>query len=109
MKDHDRNKESIGIRILAGLLSIPVFEIAMLFLGGGLYRHRAFQLLPLWFHIVYCLLAASIGVLFGFRGLAWLMGHLFFTHWGEEKNIFITITLWGVLVVATSVMHRFLN
>lgn len=111
MQSHKVSKESIGARLMAGVLSIPIFEVALFFTGTiGFYRTpRVFQLLPLWFHVVYCLLAASIGLLFGFQGLAWLMGHLFFTHWGEEKNMLITLALWVTLLVFTSGIYRFFN
>ncbi|SFU70122.1 hypothetical protein SAMN05216350_10425 [Polaromonas sp. YR568] len=93
--------ESEGIvwRLVAALVAIPVFEIS-LYLGTYLVfpsRDLAYLLMaiPLWMHAVYAGAAAVVGLVFGFKGITWLLGHLFLTHHENEQNKVITFLLWG--------------
>ena len=93
--------EGLGWRLVAALIAIPIFEIS-LFLGMYLVfpsRGMGFVFLsiPLWVHGVYVGAAAAVGLLFGFNGIIWLLGHLFFTHHENEKNRLVTGLLWGAL------------
>jgi len=93
--------ESEGIvwRLVAALVAIPIFEVS-LFLGTYLVlpsRDMAYLLMaiPLWVHAVYAGTAAAVGLVFGFKGITWLLGHLFMTHREEEKNLLVTRLLWA--------------
>jgi hypothetical protein len=93
--------EGPGWRLIAALVAIPIFEIS-LFLGMYLvYPSRGmgyvFLSIPLWVHGIYVGAAAVVGLLFGFKGIVWLLGHLFFTHHEDERNRLVTGLLWGAL------------
>jgi hypothetical protein len=93
--------EGLGWRLVAALLAIPIFEIS-LFLGMYLVfpsrgMGHVFLAIPLWVHGVYVGAAAAVGLLFGFSGIVWLLGHLFFTHHENERNPLVTGLLWGAL------------
>ena len=99
-KASDPNLEDEGFffRLLAAAIAVPLFEVS-LFLGiyaaGGSRRSSYFFLsIPAWVHIVYCSAAIAVGLIFGFRGLTWLLGHLFMTHFENEQDKRITIALW---------------
>ena len=94
--------EGLGWRLLAALVAVPVFELS-LFLGAYLVfpSHSVLYLLmaiPLWVHGVYVAAAAAVGLLFGFKGIIWLLGHLFMTHHEDEQNKVVTFLLWGALL-----------
>lgn len=93
--------ESEGLlwRLVAAMVAVPIFE-ASLFLGMYLvYPSRDigyfFLMIPLWVHGVYVGAAVAAGLLFGFGGITWLLGHLFFTHHPSERNRLVTSILWG--------------
>ena len=95
--------ESEGLlwRLLAALVAVPLFE-ASLFLGMYLLlpaRREAylFMAAPLWMHGLYVGTAALVGLLFGFKGITWLLGHLFLTHREEENSRLVTFLLWGAM------------
>jgi hypothetical protein len=64
---------------------------------------------PTWFHIVFVGLAATIGLVFGFRGITWLLGHLFMTHFDNQKSQATTIAIWAVLLSAVALAYRLAN
>jgi hypothetical protein len=93
--------EGLVWRLVAALIAISLFDIS-LFLGMYLvFPSRGmgyvFLAIPLWVHGVYVGAAAAVGLLFGFNGIIWLLGHLFFTHHENERNRLVTGLLWGVL------------
>ncbi|MEO8389747.1 hypothetical protein [Polaromonas sp.] len=105
--------ESEGIvwRLVAALVAIPIFEIS-LYLGLYLILSPRslsylFMAIPLWMHGVYAGAAALVGLLFGFNGITWLLGHLFFTHREEERNRLISALLWGGLLGLALVASHF--
>jgi hypothetical protein len=106
--------ESEGIvwRLVAALVAVPLFE-ASLFLGMYLiYPSRGmayfFMAIPLWMHGVYAGAAALVGLLFGFNGITWLLGHLFMTHHENERNRLVTALLWGGLAGLAFVASHFM-
>jgi len=93
--------EGLPWRVVAALVAVPIFE-ASLFLGLYLlYPSRGmaylFMMIPLPVHIAYVGLALAAGLLFGFKGITWLLGHLFLTHHENERNRLVTALLWGAL------------
>lgn len=91
--------EGLLWRLVAAMVAVPIFE-ASLFLGMYLvYPSRDigyfFLMIPLWVHGVYVGAAVATGLLFGFGGITWLLGHLFFTHHENERNRLVTSILWG--------------
>ena len=105
--------ESEGIvwRLVAAVVAVPIFEIS-LYLGLYLIlspRSLTWLLMaiPLWMHAVYAGAAAAVGLLFGFKGITWLLGHLFMTHHGNEQSRAVTFLLWGVLLGLAFVASRF--
>lgn len=107
--------ESEGIvwRLVAALVAVPIFEVS-LYLGLYLMlspRSLTYLLtaIPLWMHAVYAGAAAAVGLLFGFRGITWLLGHLFLTHRGEENSRLVTFLLWGGLLGLAFVASHFVE
>lgn len=105
--------ESEGLlwRLVAALVAIPIFEIS-LYLGLYLILSPRslsylFMAIPLWMHGVYAGTAALVGLLFGFNGITWLLGHLFMTHHENERNRLVTALLWGGLAGLAFVASRF--
>ena len=64
---------------------------------GSLDDRPTFFSIPAWLHIFYCSVAVAVGLIFGFRGLTWLLGHLFMTHFENDQDERITIALWLAL------------
>jgi hypothetical protein len=98
MKKSGDEAETLGFRLLAAVLSIPIFELS-LFLGfhaatGSRRSSYLFFSLPLWLHAVYMTGAVGVGFVFGFQGITWLLGHLFLTHFPNERSIKMTALLW---------------
>lgn len=91
--------DTFKYRVLAGLVAIPVFELSLyLALGdqSGKWAQYAFLLrVPVWVHVLYAGAAAVVGLIFGFNGITWLLGHLFMTHFENERNPAITGALWA--------------
>jgi hypothetical protein len=107
--------ESEGIvwRLVAAVVAVPVFEIS-LYLGLYLIlspRSLTWLLMaiPLWMHAVYAGAAAAVGLLFGFKGITWLLGHLFMTHRGDDNNRLVTFLLWGGLLGLAFLASRFVE
>jgi hypothetical protein len=107
--------ESEGIvwRLVAAVVAVPIFEIS-LFLGTYLVfpsRDMAYLLMaiPLWMHGVYVAAAATVGLVFGFKGITWLLGHLFMTHHVNEQSKAVTFLLWGGLLALAFVATRFVE
>lgn len=95
------DSEGLLWRLVAALVAVPIFE-ASLFLGMYLlFPSRSmgylFLMIPLWVHGVYLGVAVATGLLFGFGGITWLLGHLFFTHHENERSRLVTSVLWGAL------------
>lgn len=90
--------ETLVSRLCAGFIAAPIFEVSLLaavFLLAGRWGARVFMSeVPAWTHVVYMGVAAVIGFTFGLRGLVWLLGHLFLTHKGSERNISVTAAVW---------------
>jgi hypothetical protein len=101
MPSEAANAESLLQRLLAGLIAAPLIEISLLLslcVIGGRGGTRLYFALPALFHAVIICLAAALGLLMGFRGLLWLQGHLFYTHFESAKNWLLTAALWGIIV-----------
>ena len=101
----DAERETLVHRLLAALVAIPVFELSLyLALGqfSGQWSQYAFLTkVPLWIHGLYVGAASIVGLILGFKGITWLLGHLFLTHFENERDPRITGALWaafGVLV-----------
>lgn len=94
--------EGLLLRLLAASIAAPLFALAML-LGlsvlGGRWAAHLFTSIPLGVHLLYAGLAAGVGLLFGFKGLTWLMGHLFMTHFEGQRNELVTAALWLIFAV----------
>lgn len=96
--DTSLEEEGFFFRLLAAAIAVPLFEVSLflgIYAGGGSRGSSYFFLsIPAWVHIVYCGAAIAVGLVFGFRGLTWLLGHLFMTHFENERNERITVALW---------------
>jgi hypothetical protein len=105
--------ESEGLlwRLVAALVAVPVFEVSLLLGMYLIYPSRGiayvFLSIPLWMHGVYAGAAALVGLLFGFNGITWLLGHLFLTHHENERNRLVTALLWGALLGLAFVASHF--
>lgn len=94
--------EGIVWRLVAAVVAVPIFEVS-LYLGLYLIlspRSLTYLLMaiPWWMHAVYAGAAAAVGLLFGFKGITTLLGHLFLTHHENEQNKVVTFLLWGGLL-----------
>ncbi len=94
------DSEGVLWRLVAALVAVPIFEASLL----GMYlvfpsrsMGYLFLMIPLWVHGVYLGAAVATGLLFGFGGITWLLGHLFFTHHENERQVWLTSALWGSL------------
>ncbi|MEY8688779.1 MAG: hypothetical protein AB9M53_02710 [Leptothrix sp. (in: b-proteobacteria)] len=99
---------------MAALVAIPVFELS-LFLSfyttsGSKGATYFYLLVPAWVHVIFIGTAVVVGLIFGFKGITWLLGHLFLTHFENERNERITVALWaaiiGVAAIAYFAAHR---
>jgi hypothetical protein len=88
------------LRLCAAFIAAPIFEVSLLItlvlLLGRRGAREFLSEVPLWTHAAYMGVAAAIGFAFGFRGLIWLLGHLFVTHRGNERNLFVTVAAWSL-------------
>lgn len=105
------DSEGLLWRLVAALVAIPIFEIS-LYLGLYLILSPRslsylFMTIPLWMHGVYAGAAALVGLLFGFNGITWLLGHLFMTHHENERNRLVTVLLWAGLLGMALVASEF--
>ena len=109
----DSTPESLGLRIAAALIAIPVFELSLYFglqlFGSGRRSGYLFILLPMPIHLVYIGAAVVVGLTFGFGGITWLLGHLFFTHFRRERNIVTTVGLWAAILGCAFIASRFVK
>jgi hypothetical protein len=94
-------------RLLAALVAIPVFELSLyLALGqhsGAWAQYTFLQRVPVWVHVLYAGAAAGVGLIFGFKGVTWLLGHLFMTHFENERNPAITAALWAAFAALIAI------
>lgn len=109
-RDAEDDGESLGFRLLAALVAVPVFELS-LFLGlyavsGPRRSGYLFFFVPLWFHVVYVAIAVAVGLVFGFSGLIWLLGHLFYTHFEHERKLSVTAALWLGILALVGLAYR---
>lgn len=102
--------EGIRLRLLAALIAVPIVEFSLFF---GCYiavdRRKAayiFFALPAWLHVTTSAVALLVGLVAGFAGLTWLLGHLFVTHFPEDKNMRVTAALWLCICVLAFVGYR---
>jgi hypothetical protein len=94
--------ERLPERLLAALLAAPLLEVSLLLslcVIGGRGGARLFLALPAVFHGVMICLAAALGLMMGLRGLLWLQGHLFYTHFESSKNWQMTAALWAIIAL----------
>ena len=100
--------ETLEPRLLAGVFAVPLVEVpfvvTLLLLSYPGPSAWAFRLVPLWIHFALIATAFTIGLISGYGGLVWLIGHLFYTHFPAERNARITTALWLVIALATVVI-----
>ena len=100
----DDQNEGLGMRLLAAMVAFPIFELSLLIAsllisGKGMRRFMLLYFhIPGWVHLVYALTAVFVGLLFGFKGVTWLLGHLFLTHPSDERDKGTTIFLWAGII-----------
>lgn len=100
---HDE-PEGLMIRLLVALVSVPIFELSLimgLWLAAGESSWRFFVIyesIPASVHWALAGVAVAVSLVFGSKGLAWLMGHLFGTHHASQQSTLATCVLWGVVV-----------
>jgi hypothetical protein len=103
------DSEGLGMRLLAALIAAPLFELSLYLVIALISREWRsgflFFELPLWLHLVYSGLAAGVGLIFGFSGLTWTLGHLFLTHREEEKSEWVTALLWCVVLALAALTY----
>jgi hypothetical protein len=100
--------ERLPQRLLAALLAAPLLEVSLLLslcIIGGRGGARLFIALPAVFHGVMICLAAALGLMVGLRGLLWLQGHLFYTHFESAKNWQMTAALWAIFAFVVWLAH----
>lgn len=107
----DEEHETLTMRLLAAVIAIPIFELSLyisLALVGFTRRSGAllYMHIPLWGHAALVGTACVVGLLFGFRGITGLLGHLFLTHTGRERNETITCALWAGLLVLAGLLYQ---
>lgn len=99
MKTGDPGDETALTRVCAALIAGPVLELSVLATvwawGGRIAVYHFLRAVPFWLHVAYFLVAAIVGLLAGFRGLTWIVGHLFRTHAPDERSWSVTVMLWG--------------
>lgn len=103
-RDSEDDGESLAFRLLAAIVAVPVFELSLFLglyaVGGSRRAGYLFFFVPLWFHVAYLAIAVAVGFVFGFSGLVWLLGHLFWTHFEHERKASVTAALWlGILAL----------
>jgi len=102
----DEEDEGFLLRLVAAMIAAPLFEMALflaLWLATGRGAGYLFLQIPLWVHGLYAVIAVGVALLFGFRGITWLMGHLFWTHMEGERNELITAALWAIFAVMVAI------
>ncbi len=100
---HDE-PEGLMIRLLVALVSVPIFELSLimgLWLAVGENSLRLFVVyhsIPASVHWALAGVAVAVSLVFGSKGLAWLMGHLFGTHHDSQQSTLASWVLWGLVV-----------
>jgi hypothetical protein len=102
--------EDWSTRLLATLVAIPVFALSLyVCLATILLSPRAagyiYLSLPIGFHLTYFALALIVALRYGMSGITKLLGHLFGTHFADERDRRITLVLWSCLAVATLIAY----
>jgi hypothetical protein len=102
--------EDWATRLLATLVAVPVFALSLyLGLATILLSPRAagyiYLSLPIGFHITYFALALIVALRYGMSGITKLLGHLFGTHFADERDRRITLVLWLGIAVATLIAY----
>jgi hypothetical protein len=105
--------EGLGFRLLAAIIAVPIFELS-LYLGlyatvGARRSLYYFLSLPMWFHGAFIGLAIAVGLFSGFKGITWLLGHLFFTHFERDRNWRVTVALWAGIIALATIGHMVAN
>lgn len=106
---HDtKDTESLGTRLLAVFLCIPLFELSLylgLVVALGSPRLAAYTWIsfPFQLHLVLSGVALLVALVLGMSGITWLLGHLFLTHGESRRSLPVTAILWGVLAATTAV------
>ena len=100
----------MALRVAAVAIAIPIFELSLLFgcylaVGRRAAAHLFFAL-PLWLHLAYSSVALLVGLVFGFAGLTWLLGHLFLTHFPKDMNPRVTAVLWVCICALAFISYR---
>lgn len=98
----------MGTRVMALLVAIPMFQFSLflgLFLAFGSARAAAYTwiALPAAFHGVYMAIVVAVALIGGMSGITSLLGHLFLTHSGAQRNICITVGWWAFIVTGAAV------
>ena len=107
--------ESEGLlwRLVAAIIAVPIFEASLFLAMYLIFPPRTmaylFMSIPMWIHAVYVGAAFTVGLLFGFNGVVWLLGHLFWTHHENERNRVMTVLLWGALAGLAFLASRFVQ
>jgi hypothetical protein len=107
--DTGDEQENLVLKAWAALIAAPVFELSLLLGLFLLLGRRAVYVflfsIPLWLHVAYMAVAAVIGLVFGFRGLTWLLGHLFLTHRKQDQKPGVTVALWMLYAAVLGVTY----
>ena len=102
--------ETVGTRLLAGIVAIPLFEGALLFgialVAGPKGTWWAIRMVPIWLHLALMSVAIATGLIFGYRGLVWLLGHLFYTHFPTERSSNVTAALWIAIAAGGALIYK---
>jgi hypothetical protein len=99
------DRETFAFRLIAAVIAIPIFELS-LFVGfyaatGSRRSIYLFFAIPAWLHVAYISVAVVMGLVFGFKGITWLLGHLFLTHFPKDRDEKVTVLLWlAILALA---------
>ncbi len=93
----DDLEATITDRLIAVILAIPAFELSLFLVAYLAGRRTGIYILldvPLWLHTIYIGAAIIVSVATGTRGMVWLLGHLFMTHFEQERDERMTLMLW---------------
>lgn len=106
-QDERNNTPALPDRLLMAFLGPLVFNISVLVTIAVLFNHswyaRKYLFYPMHWKLgpvlaVGVMLPAIAGFVLGVRRFESLLGHLFFTHDEQERNIGKTLALWAALL-----------